>query len=986
MSLTVNVTIYSTRGHVDIQASPGADEPHLPESSSSVSKAKSGKPAVTPKKNKELLQKHGFDILGQSFGIPSRVDYEREFLVDTPPRQTARRRSLSVSTSDQDIEVYVDDSSSPPTKLKSAHRKGASPPSSETQTGRKLGQTATDPENLQSTRSSTKQEPRQRTRSMSQSTTSLSAKNSRKQMVMYKSDDDDDDTDSETTHSSTSFYLPPPPPSHNKPRQGHPAYTPTYPTMAGYLPAVYPVGGHGYHTTPGPAATVPLPGFYYSQPVPQYPQAAGFNMYSQGFVLNHPGSLPVPPQLPQHLPQQPLINMMPYIHPTANATTGPPPPPPVDHVEAASHGNVQAAANIDAAVSTGGNEATHDMIPGSGEQNNGPPLVGVPAQSMEPGSKTLAESSMKHQEKSTAKQNVKEPLSFPYKHVCAGCGKTRSNGYHMTHRLKNGESAEPDYCRQCVAVAAFTDSEAPSMDGRSQPFIPHGPPASTRSSGAESQIKKGHYVFDDRSRRHTLHKKPRRRSFLRSFLRASSTHRSLNDETKSISSAEEASSRASSPMPGHKLHRQVSLATTENSSQAGKLATPVTQSSGSTRHPKGGSRRSHLATMELTDARPGHQDEKENNPKPRTLPRSRVEHTTTSVADDGQAVPARMNMRYKQPTVRNEDSELTNIGLDSSAPDEVHTAMPTQSYGGLSYISSHASNERSGFLNIDSPAQGPPSNTTMDRTRSPPGSRTSKNNIPTEVEELPARMKPSGTGESPRAKRSTRSPDDTIFPKLTGSVRKDEYSPFGEYDSSPRDPVNGFGSAPRLQPTRPHQSTPLIPALWMIHGGLFDSSRQSSTASSNLFFGNLTPTLISIESCPSDEERTDGNDHYEMAAGNGSDEEEEYEDNSASKKSPKQLEYSSSEDRTHKTTSYNSYADNRHRDVKTTGYHMPDARNMYNNYDMESTISSHSSDFRPPADNSSLRAHTGHSMDGIPFPDTRAPRHRIRRLGGLLRP
>ncbi|KAK7908056.1 hypothetical protein PG985_015359 [Apiospora marii] len=301
----------------------------------------------------------------------------------------------------------------------------------------------------------------------------------------------------------------------------------------------------------------------------------------------------------------------------------------------------------------------------------------------------------------------------------------------------------------------------------------------------------------------------------------------------------------------------------------------------------------------------------------------------------------------------------------------------------------------------------------MDTTRSPPGSRASKKNIPVDVEELLAQKKPSGAGESPQARRSTQSPDATRFPNLTASLPKDEASPFGEYDSSPRNPVNGFGSAP-MTPTDPassiHAAYPrIVNDSWAYdqshfekiaeelaeedlmragkRSGLFDSSQQSSTASSNPFFGNLTPSLISIESCPSDEERTDGNYHYEMAAGGGSDEEEEEGDDAASKKSPKQLEYSSSEDRAHKTANHSSHADNRHFDVKTTGYHKPDARDMYSNYDMESTFSSHSSDFRPPADSSSLLAHTGHSMDdGIPISGTRAPRHRIRRLGGLLRP
>lgn len=270
-------------------------------------------------------------------------------------------------------------------------------------------------------------------------------------------------------------------------------------------------------------------------------------------------------------------------------------------------------------------------------------------------------------------------------------------------------------------------------------------------------------------------------------------------------------------------------------------------------------------------------------------------------------------MRYKQPTVRNEASELANRGLDSCGPDENHTAVPAQSYGGLPYVPSHASNERSGVSSIASLAQGQPYNTVMDTSRSPPGSRASKKNTPVDVEELPAQKKPSGAGELAQAKRSTRSLDDTMFPKLTTSLPKDEASSFSEYDSSPRDPVNGFGPPP-LTPTDPasslHAAYPhIVNDSWEYdqshfekiaeelaeedlmragkRSGLFDLSRQSSTASSNPFFGNLTPSLISIESCPSDEERTDGNDYYEMAAGGGSDEEEE--DAVASQKSPKQL-------------------------------------------------------------------------------------------------
>lgn len=60
----------------------------------------------------------------------------------------------------------------------------------------------------------------------------------------------------------------------------------------------------------------------------------------------------------------------------------------------------------------------------------------------------------------TASTKLPPGSSDVHTHICAGCGKTRSKGYHMTHPLKNGERPEPDYCRRCIVTAEFTDSEA----------------------------------------------------------------------------------------------------------------------------------------------------------------------------------------------------------------------------------------------------------------------------------------------------------------------------------------------------------------------------------------------------------------------------------------------------------------------------------------------------------------------------------------------
>ncbi|KAI1087440.1 hypothetical protein F5B19DRAFT_499910 [Rostrohypoxylon terebratum] len=68
-----------------------------------VTTTKKGKPAFGRKKKDRLLEDHGFDILGQAFGIPSRIDFERmaeqevrrrkTFMVRSPPPRTSRGKS-----------------------------------------------------------------------------------------------------------------------------------------------------------------------------------------------------------------------------------------------------------------------------------------------------------------------------------------------------------------------------------------------------------------------------------------------------------------------------------------------------------------------------------------------------------------------------------------------------------------------------------------------------------------------------------------------------------------------------------------------------------------------------------------------------------------------------------------------------------------------------------------------------------------------------
>ncbi|KAI1456943.1 hypothetical protein F4805DRAFT_430640 [Annulohypoxylon moriforme] len=59
-----------------------------------VTTTKNGKPALGRKKKDRLLEDYGFDILGQAFGIPSRIDFERE-----AEREIRHRKSFTTQSS-----------------------------------------------------------------------------------------------------------------------------------------------------------------------------------------------------------------------------------------------------------------------------------------------------------------------------------------------------------------------------------------------------------------------------------------------------------------------------------------------------------------------------------------------------------------------------------------------------------------------------------------------------------------------------------------------------------------------------------------------------------------------------------------------------------------------------------------------------------------------------------------------------------------------
>jgi hypothetical protein len=215
------------------------------------------------------------------------------------------------------------------------------------------------------------------------------------------------------------------------------------------------------------------------------------------------------------------------------------------------------------------------------------------------------------------------------------------------------------------------------------------------------------------------------------------------------------------------------------------------------------------------------------------------------------------------------------------------------------------------------------------------------------------------------------------------------------------------------------------------HSGLFnvDPSGGSATSTSHptmsSYLSHLTVSRISIESCESDEERNDGNAHYQLSNESdldGSDTVEEkavnrlgkplfhfpsnnpdllthtvefssYEDRPRSRKSLRKSYSKSSPGRYNVSSKHPSHTSSQ---MKNDGSNTSSRNNMYRNLNDEyqtSNMSNNSSfDYLPLAEGSSILAHTGHSEDNITEFDilhdntsitssTRAPRRRIRRFG-----
>ncbi|KAI0196202.1 hypothetical protein EV127DRAFT_404145 [Xylaria flabelliformis] len=448
--------------------------------------SKDGKPALGRKKPNNVLQDFGFDILGQSFGIPSRRDYESlasqsSGLITAPatprPRQEAQRPNVNRQA------YSYEDTKSPTVRRKTSSARSSSSPATTT-------------------------------------------------MVQYSNPDISNSQRHNTYRTSSPFlgpqasnqyHIPPPPPPPSAVNwHRHPIVnTGVAPIpMSYYGAATRPIPSYPYNGLPMPHGTQNWANPQHHM-MAQYPNALGV-------IMPQPVAMPMMPhhqQLSQAQSTQiPYNQALPADHPLSR----PPPPPPQYYLRAC-------------AMTT-----KKEEIPQQ-ETNHVSSVGKVAKQHKEV--ENVSRSATQAQEKLKITNDIKEHVSkrIFHVHVCAGCGKKRSSRYQKEHPLKRGEVPALNYCYNCLKEAADGDCDSfdrnavhnTSKENRREATVPW------PSSDEDQAILDGKYAYKQ-SRRGSRRVKSKHFGPLQKLFSRRAPPGLSGPPPMSLSSAEESSSRASS--------------------------------------------------------------------------------------------------------------------------------------------------------------------------------------------------------------------------------------------------------------------------------------------------------------------------------------------------------------------------------------------------------------------------------------------------------
>ncbi|RYO85764.1 hypothetical protein DL766_008549 [Monosporascus sp. MC13-8B] len=455
---------------------------HLPDRSSVfVTRTKSGKPAFARRKNNDLLQDFGFDLLGQSFGVPSRADLERQLRHTHNASQSSGLIALPDKSQypagkpTSNNEEFKAESERLPLVVGKKDPNAQRPP--------------TPPRGI--------------------------LKRPRDDAYFATYDGLGHPPVGYPHTSSMGFQPPPPPPGH-------------FPCSKHWLGGVLPLNVSSYQHQP-PQHISHVPGYHpqvaYHGATPSWvsPQAQAAPQYVN--PLGYPGPQTASaPILPTQHPYPPYL---PYTAPAPHFIPGPPPPSlspgfqgPMATSLRDNHPNLDTSNVKDAEVCY--NPAT--ISPGGPHSNE--------------------ESAEKNKIEDDAKVNRNGSKRIRHYHICAGCGKRRSRDYQKAHPLRRGEIPKPAYCARCIREADFSNSELSNSDtADDHSFIQRGlgTTRSSSSSDDEYDVRRNRYASS--KLRHRSREKRSGRLGLFSSIASK-----LRGRAQSLSSAEESSSRASSPI------------------------------------------------------------------------------------------------------------------------------------------------------------------------------------------------------------------------------------------------------------------------------------------------------------------------------------------------------------------------------------------------------------------------------------------------------
>ncbi|RYO74707.1 hypothetical protein DL764_010764 [Monosporascus ibericus] len=399
-----------------------------------VTRTKSGKPAFARRKDNDLLRDFGFDLLGQSFGVPSRADLER---------QSRHTRNASQSSG----LITLPDTSQYPARKSIFDNE----------------ESEAEPEELPLLVGKEKPNIRR------PPTPPRGILKRPKDDAYFASYDGLGHPPMSYPHPSSMGFQPwPPPPGH-------------FPCSKHWVGGAPPLNFSSYQHQP-PQLLSHVPGYppqvAYNGGTPSWvsPQAQAAHQYVNPLSYSGPetGSVPVLPTQHPYPPYPPYTAPAPYFMP------GPPPPslPPGFQGPRATpprgnYPNLHTSKVKHAEVSHNP-AATSPDSPYSNEKN--------------------AETN-KVEDDTKVNRNVSKRIR--HYHICAGCGKRRSREYQKAHPLRRGEIPKPAYCARCIREADFSNSELSDIDAADDHSLVQlglGTTRSASSSDDEYDVRRNRYA------------------------------------------------------------------------------------------------------------------------------------------------------------------------------------------------------------------------------------------------------------------------------------------------------------------------------------------------------------------------------------------------------------------------------------------------------------------------------------------------------------